>query len=98
MPVLPNKAPDLDLYAFGRSVLTAVLSFAVLAAFAGRTRAPTGRPLTIGQTAAVALSLALLGVFLALFLLAPATFSRMSLEDGFVEWASAILPIVLGSA
>jgi len=94
MPVLPNKVPDLDFYAFGRSVFTALLSFAVLAAFAGRMRAPTGRPLTIGQMAAVVLSLALLGGFLAAFLLAPATFSRMSLEDGFVEWASALLPIV----
>ncbi len=93
VPVLPNKAPDLDLYAFGRSVFTALLSLVVLAAFVGWTRAPRGRPLTIGQTAAVALSLALLSVFLAVFLLTPTTFSRMSREDGFVEWASALLPI-----
>lgn len=93
MAVLPNKAPDLVFYAFGRSAVTALISFAVLNAFAGGRKAPTGTPLAVGQMAAVALSLVLLVVFLAIFLLSPAAFSRMSLEDGFVEWASALLPI-----
>jgi hypothetical protein len=93
MPVLPNKAPGLDLYAFGRSVLAALVSLALLIACTGQVPVHREKGLSSEQEFAVALSLALLGVFLAVFLLSPASFSTMSLEDGLVEWASALLPV-----
>src|SRR5262249_54548359 len=93
MPVLPNKAPELDAYALLRSALAMLLSLAVVAAFAARTPVATGKPLSFPQTTAVALSLGFLCVFLVMFLLSPAAFYQTSLEDGPVEWPSAILPL-----
>jgi hypothetical protein len=91
--VLPNKAPDLDLYAYARSALTALVSLAVLIAVTNRASSPTENTMSLRQTLAVVLSLVLLGVILAVFLVSPKTFSTMGLEDGPIEWASALLPI-----
>ena len=93
MPVLPNKAPVFDLHAFGRSTVTLLLSVAVLLAFVSRTPVARNDPLSVRQAAIVTFSSVLLGVFVALFLMSPESFHEASLEDGPVEWASAILPI-----
>ena len=93
MPVLPNAAPALAPYGFARSLLATLLSMAVLAAFAARTPASRGPALSLRQKVIVILSLALLGLFVAIFLWSPASFYETSLEDGPVEWMSAILPI-----
>jgi hypothetical protein len=93
MPPLPNKAPELDAYGCGRSALTILLSLGALAAFARRAPAPKAGPLSLLQMSTVAVSLAFLGAFLAMFLLSPAAFSQASLEDGPVEWASAAMPL-----
>ncbi|MGE4251553.1 MAG: hypothetical protein AB7F09_19360 [Parvibaculaceae bacterium] len=93
MPVLPNQAPVLDAYGIGRALLAALPSLAVLVVFSAHGPASAKGPLSPWQTVMATFSLALLGVFLALFLLSPARFNETSLEDGPVEWASALLPV-----
>ncbi len=94
MPVLPNQAPQADLYSFARAGLVALLSLAVVAIAAAPDIAGTARiALSVRQSLMAILSLLLLLAFLAIFLVSPKTFSAMSLEDGAVEWASALLPI-----
>jgi hypothetical protein len=94
MPVLPNQAPQVELYSFGRAGLVALLSLAVVAIAAASDTAATARiALSVRQSVMAILSLLLLLAFLAIFLVSPETFSAMSLEDGAVEWVSALLPI-----
>lgn len=94
MPVLPNQAPGADLYSYGRSGLVALLSLAIVAIAAAPHAASTPRPaLSVRQSLIATVSLLLLLAFLAVFLVSPQTFSAMSLEDGMVEWTSALLPI-----
>lgn len=94
MPVLPNKAPDHGLYAFVRSALIALIGFVfVFEAAAGANVAKAGTPFSVGQWCAVLASFLMLALFVAIFLASPGAFNIFSLEDGLVEWASALLPI-----
>jgi len=93
-PVLPNKAPDHGLYAFVRSALMALIGFAfVFELAAGAKVAKAGTPFSVHQWCAVLASFLMLALFVAIFLVSPGAFNIFSLEDGLVEWASALLPI-----
>ena len=94
MPALPNRAPDHGLYAFTRSTLMALISFAFVIAVAARgAPSKTGNSLSAAQWCAVLTSLLMLAFFVAVFLVSPGAFNALSLEDGSVEWVSALLPI-----
>lgn len=96
MPVLPNKTPDLHLYALTRSAMTALLATALV--IKARELHPlAARPpeaLSAGQWCIILSSLMLSILFIAIFVANPGTFSAMSLEDGIVEWMSALLPLL----
>jgi hypothetical protein len=95
MPVLPNRAPDHGPYAFARSALMALIGFAFVIGVTARTKSPkAGDALSARLWCAVLISFLMLAFFVAMFLLSPGTFNALSLEDGSVEWASALLPIV----
>lgn len=93
IPVLPNEPPRLDPYGYGRSGLTAVLSLVLLIILARRAPASQSRAMSVGEHVMSVLALALLLAFLMMFLISPKTFGVMSLEDGAIEWISALLPI-----
>lgn len=96
MPVLPNKAPMIDLYGYGRSGLTGLLAWTALAATISVRAKPAPAPeaLSSGQWLAVICAFLLLLLFAAIFLISPETFSTMGLEDGIIEWVSALLPLL----
>lgn len=94
MPVLPNKPPGQDLYAFLRSAVMALIGFAGVIAMARSGARP--RPqnaLSSRQWGAVLISFLMLMFFVMVFVLSPVAFNAFSLEDKSVEWASAMLPI-----
>jgi len=94
MPMLPNKAPDHGFYAFARSALMAVIGLAFVIGIAARAESPkAGNALSARQWCAVLISFLTLAIFVAIFLQSPSAFNALSLEDGSVEWASALLPI-----
>lgn len=94
MPVLPNKVPDHGPYAFARSALMALIGFAFVIGVTARTESPkAGNTLSARQWCAVLISFLMLAIFVAIFLQSPSAFNALSLEDGSVEWASALLPI-----
>ncbi len=94
MPMLPNKAPDHGFYAFARSALMAVIGLAFVIGVAARAESPkAGNALSARQWCAVLISFLMLAIFVAIFLQSPSAFNALSLEDGSVEWASALLPI-----
>jgi hypothetical protein len=93
IPVLPNDQPRLDVYGYGRSALTASLSFILLLILVRQASVHRMRAMSIGEHVIAVLALALLLALLALFLISPQAFSAMSLEDRPIEWASALLPI-----
>lgn len=93
--VLPNQAPNLDLYALARSAVMAVLAFVFLASVA-TARSPYAQvqALSPREWACSLVAFFLLVLFVAIFHLSPTVFSTLSLEDGLVEWASALLPLL----
>lgn len=94
MPVLPNKAPDHGAYAFARSALMALIASAGVIALTRRTGPLKAQDaLSAPQWCAVLTSFLMLALFVLIFLASPAAFNAFSLEDGVVEWASALLPI-----
>lgn len=94
MPVLPNKSPDHGLYAFARSALMAVIGFAFVIGAATWSEPPqAGSALSARQWCAVLTSFLALAFFVGLFLASPGAFNVVSLEDGLIEWASALLPL-----
>lgn len=94
MPVLPNKAPDHGPYAIARSGLMALFGFAFVIGAALRAEtAKAGDVLSTRQWCAVLISFLMLAFFGALLLRSPGAFHALSLEDGVVEWASALLPV-----
>ncbi len=94
MPMLPNKAPEQGPYALARSILVALVCFALVAGVAARAEAArAGKPLPARQWCAVLISFLLFALFVVIFVRSPDVFNALSLEDGSVEWASALLPI-----
>lgn len=94
VPVLPNKAPDHGLYALARSALMALIGFAFVIGVAAHGASPKpGNTLSTRQWCAVLISFLMLTFFVTIFLQSPSAFNILSLEDGSVEWASALLPI-----
>lgn len=96
MPVLPNRAPMVDPYGYSRSALTAFLAWGLLAAMIAVHARPTPvlEVLSTRQWLAVILAFLLLALFAAIFLISPSAFSTLGLEDGIIEWASALLPLL----
>lgn len=99
MPVLPNKAPDLHFYGLIRSTVIALMAMALMLK-ATQLQPPSTIPpdaLSSGQWCSILFSILLFMIFIAIFVANPGMFSAMSLEDGIIEWMSALLPL-LGSA
>lgn len=92
MPALPNQAPDMDFYSYARSILAGLLSLWVVAVGARHAVAGQADP-SLRQVLIAGAALAVLLCVLILFLVSPEVFGRIGLEDGVVEWASAILPV-----
>ncbi len=93
MTFLPNEVPVEGPYFWSRSLLAALLSFAIVVGIDRLGGAGARRALSLGQRQVVSVSLAALIVFVTAFLLSPIAFYRVSLEDGPVEWISALLPL-----
>lgn len=94
MPMLPNKVPEQGPYALARSILAAFAGLAFVAGVAARAEAArAGKPLPARQWCAVLISFLLFALSVVIFVRSPDVFNALSLEDGGVEWASALLPL-----
>lgn len=86
---LPNEeaAPKFDMYYIVRMLACIALSAYLVRSFPSISA--SGLPTSVSR--AGVLSALLLWVFTAIFVLSPTTFYALAIEDGLVEWGSAIL-------